>query len=60
MSDNDMYRDGYLAALTDFETRLDNSINNDGGIEWNGKIIKTAHWDHELRDQIDQLREAAK
>lgn len=56
------YRDGrtsgYMQALHDIERLLDNSVSNGGGIDvGNGLFIERAHWNHEIHDQIIQLRD---
>ena len=49
---------GYAKALEDFEELLDNAKANNGGIDaGNGKFIQNAHWDFEIRDQVEELRE---
>lgn len=45
------YSVGYLDALKDFEELLDNAVSNHSG------PTECQHWDHELRDQINMLRE---
>lgn len=50
--------DPYMDALDHFEELLDNAQSNDGGIHWGKDFLKGAHWDFELRDQLNQLRDA--
>ena len=46
--------DAYEQALKDLEERLDNAAANHSG------STAPQHWDYEIRDQIDELREARK
>ena len=55
----DLYRSGYRAALADLTELLNISIENGGGICWGDDFIERAHWDHEIRDQINELMEKA-
>lgn len=48
---------GYISALEDFLELLDNSNENGGGIHYGELFIERAHWDHELRDLINDLWE---
>lgn len=48
---------GYISALKDLEELLDNSNENGGGIHYGELFIQRAHWDHEIRDLIEDLRE---
>jgi len=51
------YNSGYRQALKDLEEKLDNAVENGGGIDaGNGVFIPNAHWDFEIRDQIIQLK----
>lgn len=53
-----VHEEGYMQALKDLEEKLDNAIANGGGIDiGNGKFVERAHWDHEIRDQIIQLKD---
>ena len=54
--ENARLRGGYAQALVDFEERLDNAIENGGGIHWGKEFIPRAHFDHELRDEIAALK----
>lgn len=53
-------KEGYLKALADLYERLDNAVSNGGGLDaGNGKFIENAHWDFEIRDLINELRDSA-
>ena len=49
--------DPYEQALSDVEELLSNSRENGGGIHWGTDFLEGAHWDFELQDQIQLLRD---
>ena len=56
-----IYDEGYLQALDDIAEKLDNAVLNGGGLDaGDGKFISNAHWDHEIRDMLIQIKEEFK
>lgn len=49
-------KDPYLKALDDLSEKLDNAIANGGGVHFGDHFVQNVHWDHEIRDQIEELR----
>ncbi len=52
-----IYEEGYYQALSDIEEKLDNAISNGGGVHFGDTFVERVHWDHEIRNQIKQLKE---
>lgn len=48
--------DPYLKALDDLSEKLDNAIDNGGGVHFGPHFVLNVHWDYEIRDQIEALR----
>lgn len=51
-----VYKEGYMQALADLEEKLNNAKANEGGVHFGEHFVKDVHWDHEIRDQIEQLK----
>lgn len=56
MNEAQVYKEGYNQALDDMLEKLDNALSNGGGVHFGEHFVERVHWDHELRDLINDLK----